>query len=352
MLSIVARFRARNNQETARAPIAVFWPTGSDWRKMGRLEPARDITRTKTSMLFQLENIRKTYGKVTALNDLSLTVPAGAVGLLGPNGAGKTTMIRTLLGLIRIDSGEGKVLGHDIRKQPLEVRQVVGFVPEDECLFPGVDGVEFVGYAGELCGMGRGDALQRAHEVLDYVGLGEARYRKVESYSTGMKQRLKIASAIVHDPKLVILDEPTNGMDPAGRIEVLELTRDLCRNKGMSVLFSSHLMPDVEAVCDHVVVLGRGRLLAQGAIAELTKSSRPIFEVRVKGRQVDFAPRLERAGCTVEPSDGLLLVELPPGETQELLWSVAADAGEQIRLLKPLRNTLEEVFFKAVSELA
>ena len=225
-------------------------------------------------MLFELRDLTKTYGRVTALNGLTVSAPEGAIGLLGPNGAGKTTMIRSLLGLIRVDDGEGNVLGVDVRKRPLDVRQIVGFVPEDECLFPGVVGIEFVAYAGELSGMSRKDALQRAHEVLDYVGLGEARYRKVDSYSTGMKQRLKIASAIVHDPKMVILDEPTNGMDPAGRLEILELARDLSRNKGVSLLFSSHLMPDVEAVCDHVLVMAKGRLLAEGAMAELTRDGR------------------------------------------------------------------------------
>src|SRR5262249_41581370 len=208
----------------------------------------------------------------------------------------------------------------------LDVRQVVGFVPEDECLFPAVEGVEFVAYAGALSGMGRTDAMQRAHEVLDYVGLGEARYRRVESYSTGMKQRLKIASAIVHDPKLVILDEPTNGMDPAGRIEVLDLTRDLARNKGMSLLFSSHLLGDVESVCDHVLVMGRGRLLAEGAIADLTRSERRIFEVRVKGEIGSLARRVQGLGCLVEPKDGALLIELPEGHSHALLWQAAVDA--------------------------
>ena len=168
-------------------------------------------------MLFQFEDVTKTYGTVTALDNLSVSVPIGAIGLLGPNGSGKTTMIRTLLGLIPVDRGTGEVLGMDFRSRQLDIRRLVGFAPEDECLFPHVVGVEFVAYAGELVGMSRQDAMQRAHEVLDYVGLGEARYRKVESYSTGMKQRLKLASAIVHDPKLLILDEPTNGMDPAGR---------------------------------------------------------------------------------------------------------------------------------------
>ena len=164
--------------------------------------------------------------------------------------------------------------------------------------------------------------MQRAHEVLDYVGLGEARYRKVDSYSTGMKQRLKIASAIVHDPKLLILDEPTNGMDPAGREEVLELARDLARNKGMSLLFSSHLLPDVEAVCDHVMVLGRGRLLAAGADRrpEAGRSGRQ-FEVRVKGDPAALRrPARRRSACAAEPMDDRLLVELPEGQTPDLLW--------------------------------
>ena len=161
-----------------------------------------------------------------------MTVSSGAVGLLGPNGSGKTTLIRSLLGLTRVDRGTGQVLGMDFQRQQLDIRRPIGFVPEDECLFPRVVGVEFVAYAGELVGMSAKDALQRAHEVLDYVGLGEARYRKVDSYSTGMKQRLKLASAIVHDPELVILDEPTNGMDPAGREEMLELARDLSREQG------------------------------------------------------------------------------------------------------------------------
>src|SRR5205814_8318473 len=168
--------------------------------------------------------------------------PAGAVGLLGPNGPGKTTMIRSVLGLIPIDAGVGEVLGINFREQPLEVRRRVGFAPEDECLFPHVVGVEFVAYAGELVGMSRGDAMQRSHEVLDYVGLGEARYRAVESYSTGMKQRLKLASAIVHDPKLLILDEPTNGMDPQGREGILSLARVLAHNQGMSRRSSSPLL--------------------------------------------------------------------------------------------------------------
>jgi ABC-2 type transport system ATP-binding protein len=303
-------------------------------------------------MLFRLSDVTKTYGPVTALRRLTVEAADGAVGLLGPNGAGKTTLIRTLLGLITIDSGTGEVLGMDVRSRRLDIRQAVGFMPEDECLFPGVPGVGFVAYAGELCGMAPSDALQRAHEVLNYVGLDEARYRRVESYSTGMKQRLKLAAAIVHDPRFLILDEPTNGMDPAGRQEMIGLARDLAHGKGMSLLFSSHLLPDVEAVCDHVVVLGRGALLAQGAIQELKQAHVGSFEVRLKGDRGAFVQRLRSVGGDAKPHDEALLVQLPDGETPQLLWRIAADLGEQIRYLRPQRSSLEEVFLKAVGEPA
>jgi ABC-2 type transport system ATP-binding protein len=299
-------------------------------------------------VLFRFEDVTKTYGPVTALDNLSVSVPAGAVGLLGPNGSGKTTLIRTLLGLIPVDKGAGEVLGMDFRRQQLDIRKVVGFAPEDECLFPHIVGVEFVAYAGELGGMPRKDGLQRAHEVLDYVGLGEARYRKVEGYSTGMKQRLKLASAIVHDPKLLILDEPTNGMDPAGRLDILDLARDLAHNKGMSLLFSSHLLPDVEAVCKYVVVLGNGKLLAEGNIQDLKQVHEQCFELRLKEEMTPFAQRLSHLGCSIEHADDVLRVRIPTGESPQLLWQAAAESRQQIRYLRPQRSTLEEVFLKAV----
>jgi ABC-2 type transport system ATP-binding protein len=301
-------------------------------------------------MLFQLQDVTKTYGPVTALNSLSVSVPPGAVGLLGPNGSGKTTMIRTLLGLIPVDKGSGSILDLDFRTHQLDIRRLVGFAPEDECLFPRVSGVEFAAYAGELVGMRPTDAMQRAHEVLDYVGLGEARYRQADSYSTGMKQRLKLASAIVHDPKLLILDEPTNGMDPAGRKEIIELSRDLAHNKGMSLIFSSHLLPDVEAVCDHIVVLGGGRLLAQGNIQELKQLHKQCFEVRLKADPASFAQKLIAIGCDTRVRDELLLVQLPDGQSPQMLWRAAAEHQEQIRYLRPQRSTLEEVFLKAVEQ--
>jgi len=301
-------------------------------------------------MLIQFEQVTKRYGAVVALNNLSLSVPSGAIGLLGPNGSGKTTLIRSMLGLTRVDHGTGQVLGLDFQTRRLDIRRLVGFVPEDECLFPRVVGVEFVSYAGELVGMSPKDALQRSHEVLDYVGLGEARYRKVETYSTGMKQRLKIASAIIHDPKLLILDEPTNGMDPAGREEILVLARDLSRNKGMSLLFSSHLLPDVEAVCEYVVVLGGGKLLTDGNIQHLKQLHKQCYDVRLKADPGLFVEKLTALGCTAEPWEDALRVQIPEGKSQRLLWEVAAEQGLQIRHLRPQRSTLEEVFLKAVEQ--
>jgi ABC-2 type transport system ATP-binding protein len=301
-------------------------------------------------MLIELNGATKTYGNVTALSGLSVALPEGSIGLLGPNGAGKTTLIRSLLGLIALEAGSGTVLGMNIRTQQMDIRQAVGFVPEDECLFPAVLGVQFVTYAGELVGMDSRDALQRAHEVLDYVGLGEARYRRVESYSTGMKQRLKIASAIVHDPRLLIVDEPTNGMDPSGRQDILELAHDLSHAKGMSLVFSSHLLPDVESVCEYVIVLGRGRLLAQGRIQELKQLHDRDLEVRVKGDQLAFAARLADQGIEAVLADDHLLVKLPHDASTAVLWKSANLAGEQVRALRPRRSTLEEIFLSALAE--
>ncbi|HMP18164.1 MAG TPA: ABC transporter ATP-binding protein, partial [Gemmatales bacterium] len=259
-------------------------------------------------------------------------------------------LIRTLLGLITIDSGTGTILGHDIKREALTIRQKVGFVPEDECLFPGTVGIEFVAYAGELGGMASTDAMQRAHEVLDYVGLSEQRYRPTDSYSTGMKQRLKLAAALVHDPKLLIMDEPTNGMDPPGREELIALCQDLCQNKGISLLYSSHLLPDVEAVCDYIIVMSQGKVITQGKLAELKKVQQQAFEVRVKLEQLRFSEKLTEWGCTVKPTEDALLVTLPEGQQEGMFWELAAREGFQIRHLRPRRSTLEEVFLTAIQQ--
>src|SRR5476651_1892736 len=205
-----------------------------------------------------LDHVTVTYGTNRALRDVTTSFAAGAVGLLGPNGAGKSTMIKALLGFIVPERGRMRVLGLDVAESPLQIRARVGYMPENDAHIPGMNAVSFVAYCGELAGLPRGDAMQRAHEVLFYCGLGEARYRNVETYSTGMKQRIKLAQALVHDPDLLFLDEPTNGMDPKGRDEMLELVRDLAHNKGVNLILCSHLLPDVEFTCDHVVVkIGR-----------------------------------------------------------------------------------------------
>src|SRR5947208_2378773 len=197
-----------------------------------------------------LEDVTVRYGKQAALRGVTTTFEPGAVGLLGPNGAGKSTMIKALLGFLVPERGRMRVLGLDVAEAPLDIRARVGYMPESDAHIPGMNAVSFVAYCGELAGLPRVDAMQRAHEVLFYVGLGEARYRNVETYSTGMKQRIKLAQALVHDPDLLFLDEPTNGMDPKGRDEMLELVRDLAHNKGVNLILSSHLLPDVEYTCD------------------------------------------------------------------------------------------------------
>src|SRR6266700_443978 len=229
-----------------------------------------------------LESVTVTYGRNAALRDVTSAFAAGAVGLLGPNGAGKSTMLKSLLGFILPERGRLRVLGLDVASSPLEIRARVGYMPESDSHIPGMNAVSFVGYCGELAGLPRVDAMQRAHEVLFYVGLGEARYRNVETYSTGMKQRIKLAQALVHDPDLLFLDEPTNGMDPKGRDEMLELIRDLGRNKGVNVIVSSHLLPDVEDTCEHVIVMDKGRVVAAGPIAALKQPRGQVFELRVK----------------------------------------------------------------------
>src|SRR5262250_2256327 len=246
-----------------------------------------------------LDDVTVVYGAQRALQDVTATFAAGAVGLLGPNGAGKSTMIKTLLGFIVPAAGRMHVLGRDVAAQPLDIRARVGYMPENDAHIPGMNAVTFVAYCGELSGLPPSDAMQRAHEVLFYVGLGEARYRTVDTYSTGMKQRIKLAQALVHDPDLVFLDEPTNGMDPKGRDEMLELVRDLSHNKGLNLILSSHLLPDVEYVCDHVIVLDKGLVATAGPIAALKQPRGRVYELRVKAQNGNgdaFLAKLRTAG--------------------------------------------------------
>ncbi len=312
------------------------------------------MAETLAAPVVTLEDVTVHYGKHAALSDVTGSFPAGAVGLLGPNGAGKSTLIKTLLGFVVPDRGRMHVLGLDVARAPLDIRARVGYVPESDAHIPGMNAVSFVAYCGELAGLPRADAVQRAHEMLFYVGLGEARYRNVETYSTGMKQRIKLAQALVHDPDLLFLDEPTNGMDPKGRDEMLELVYDLGHNKGVNLILSSHLLPDVEYACDHVVVIDKGRVATAGPIAALKQARGQVFELRVKpvaGALEPFLARLTAAGLECHATDEDVMRVFVPGDGGARdLFAIAAAAGAQVRHLRPSVPTLEDVFAQAVGE--
>ncbi len=298
-----------------------------------------------------LDRVSVRYGRQTALSDVSAAFPAGAVGLLGPNGAGKSTMLKALLGLITPDSGRIQVLGFDVAVSPLDIRARVGYMPESDAQIPGMNAVSFVAYCGELSGLPPADAMQRAHEVLYYVGLGEARYRNVETYSTGMKQRIKLAQAIVHDPDLLLLDEPTNGMDPKGRDDMLALVRDIAHKQRISLILSSHVLPDVESVCEDVIVMNRGQVVMHGPIDALKKPAGHIFEVRVKGDTEAFVERLRMQAFECRETDAdVLRVLMPSGAGAEQLFASAAHVGAQVRHLKQSVPTLEDVFAQAMGD--
>jgi ABC-2 type transport system ATP-binding protein len=301
-----------------------------------------------------LDDVTVTYGRHTALHQVSSVFPRGAVGLLGPNGAGKSTMLKALLGLIVPSHGHMRVLGFDVAHAPLEIRARVGYMPESDAHIPGMNAVSFVAYCGELAGLPRTDAMQRAHEMLFYVGLGEARYRNVETYSSGMKQRIKLAQALVHDPDLLLLDEPTNGMDPRGRDEMLELVGDLAREKGINVIFSSHVLPDIELACDHVVVMDKGRVVTQGPIGALKQPHGRVYELRFKaadGTADRFLASLRASGIETHSSEDEVMRVFVPGEGgAREIFNLAAGEGVQVRHLRPSMPTLEDVFARAIGE--
>jgi ABC-2 type transport system ATP-binding protein len=300
--------------------------------------------------LVEFRELAVSYGAVRALDGVSGAFPPGPTGLLGPNGAGKTTLLKTLLGFLRPDHGRLTAFGLDPAASPLEVRRRIGYMPEVDCHVAGMTAAAFVAYAGELSGLPRPEAISRAHEVLYYVGLGEARYRTVDTYSTGMKQRVKLAQALVHDPDLLLLDEPTNGLDPAGREEMLALVHDVATRRGMSLILCSHLLHDVEHVCERVVVLNQGRVAAQGSVAELTGPRRAVFDVRIKGDVTAFLTDLKDHGCDWQEADDGYRVSLVDGTGPDLIFRTAQECGVQVRFLRPGTESLEDVFLRALGE--
>jgi ABC-2 type transport system ATP-binding protein len=270
--------------------------------------------------VIETKGLGKTYGQQRALVDVTIAVPPGTIGLLGPNGAGKTTFIKCLLNLETPTAGTARVLGCEIHSQNRSSRERVGYSPELDCHIPGMAGCEYVTYCGQLSGMSFQRARQRAHEILDLVGMGQERYRLVDTYSTGMKQRVKLAQALVHDPELIFLDEPTNGLDPSGREHILQLIGSLWRELGVSVVVSSHLLHDIERICDRVIIIADGRVIEHDSMEALKTRHRRIVELAPSSETERFTIVLKSAGLPVELlSNGRLRVESPTESVEPIL---------------------------------
>jgi len=293
--------------------------------------------------LISARDLTKHYGDVHALDGLNLDVEPGIIGFVGANGAGKTTFIRILLGLLKPTSGSATVLGFDAQKQAVEVRKLVGYLPEHDCLPADVSGTDFVAHMGQMSGLPFSAARERAAEMLRHVGLHEERYRLIGSYSTGMKQRIKLAQALVHDPKLLLLDEPTNGLDPAGRDEMLELVERTGRNFGIALLLTSHLLGEIERVCDSLIAIDAGKLQYAGTVAAFTdRTQRLVLETDED--VPEFAQALRARGLEVEGAGLQLRVALRDDNTYDVIRDVAADLSVPLARMEMSRHKLEELF--------
>ena len=302
--------------------------------------------------LLELEGVTRWYGGHQALRGVTVRLPPGRVGLLGPTGAGKSTLLKILLGLLPPSSGTGRVLGYDLRSGGADLRRALGYMPEADALVPGLRGAEYVALAGELYGMPRREASRRAHEVLTYLGLEDARYRKVEEYSTGMKQRAKLAQALVHDPPVLFLDEPTSGLDPAGRDAMLRLLLALGRDHGKSFILSTHLLGDVERVCETVLILHQGRVLRQGGVAELRTRRQGRYRLQIQGDAAAFCAELRLEGVEVLQDNGRgeLRVAAPPAWPTRAFFALADNHKVVLRGLARDDEDLEELFHRALKE--
>jgi ABC-2 type transport system ATP-binding protein len=310
------------------------------------------ITAKDNEAMIDLRNLSRWYGNFQALCDVSFQLASGRVGLLGPNGAGKSTLLKILLGLLPPSSGGGRVLGHVIGEDGAALRRALGYMPEADALIPGLCGAEYVALAGELYGMPRREAQRRAHEVLTYLELEDARYRRLEEYSTGMKQRLKLAQALVHDPPMLLLDEPTSGLDPAGRDAMLRLLLTLGRDHGKSILLSTHLLGDVERVCDTVLILHQGRLLLQGGVAELCRRRQDRYRLQIQGDATTFREELHLEGVRILQDNGRgeLRVAVPSNWVTRAFFTLADNHHVLLRGLQPDDEDLEELFHRVLNE--
>lgn len=301
--------------------------------------------------LIELNNLTKFYGKFRALDHVNLKIGDGITGLLGPNGAGKSTLIKVLLGLVRTTSGEGQVLGHNIHSESGAIRGKVGFMPEDDCYMYGQSGIESVQVAGRLSQLPNKEALRRGHEILDFCGMGQERYRNVETYSTGMRQKLRFAMAIVHDPELLILDEPTSGLDPEERETMLNRISILNRKFGKAIILCTHILPDVKVVCDAVTIVANGKVRLTAPLDELLRSPNPEVSVSLGTDPAVFEKAMNDEGiaCRFEGEDSVRVA----GEVSEIshrIWRVAQSCDAVILNLMPSQSSLEEVFLNVVRE--
>lgn len=304
------------------------------------------------SSLIHLQQLTKDYGSYRALRDVNLEILPGITGLLGPNGAGKSTLIKVLLGLVRITSGSGSILGIPLGTTPERIRMQIGYMPEDDCYIHGLSGIDSMQLAARLSGMPATEALRRGHEILDFCGAGQERYRPVETYSTGMRQKLRFAMAIVHDPKLLILDEPTSGLDPEEREAMLNRVRILSRTFNKSIILCTHILPDVQAVCQRVVILAGGTVRVSDSLETLCQVPDPSVVVTINGDVARLRQTVVSRGLKAELTGPFQMrVYGEPGALNQTLWSGARDAGCVIRGMTPSRNSLEQIFLDAVSEV-
>jgi ABC-2 type transport system ATP-binding protein len=301
-------------------------------------------------LLIQTKALSKSYGPHVALDALDLSIPYGATGLLGPNGAGKSTFLKTILGLIQATSGEGQVLGHDIRTEGESIRSRIGYMPEYDALNPNMDAIHQVRYSGELLGMNPTIALARAHQSLEYVGLGEQRYREVGSFSTGMKQATKLACALIHDPDLIIADEPSNGLDVSAREFMLTTLETTISSGQRSVLMASHLMEDVERVCENIVLLHKGHLAAQGRIEDLKAIDKEV-EIHVWGHATELEHDLSSNGMRVRREGRVMRIRHDGEETYDAILNAANRCGTQIRRMHDHEASLEDLFLVIMERL-
>jgi len=300
--------------------------------------------------VIELDGLEVCFGGRPILKKLKAALTGRSIGLLGPNGAGKSTLLSTLLGFYKPSSGTARVFGRDVRTHAREVRGLIGYMPENDAFIAGMSGVRFVRLMAELAGLPREQALERAHESFFYVGLGEVRYRALGTYSLGMKQSAKLAQAIAHGPKLLFLDEPTNGLDPPARSRMIQLIREIRDRGDLRLILSSHLLRDVEECCDEVLILKDGNIAAFCNLEEERRANRRFLEIETRGENNgDFLAALERRGCETAPgAQGRIKLVMPDGLEVRQIYEIAAAQNVQLRRLNHKRDSLEDIFLKAM----